>query len=92
MKKRKRNEKYVVELLKKKGIRLYEEEITYVDPFPFEGWLVHMAAIYICKVKRVVWKQINQKNEIFAKKIMMNYGYWRYAMDINIGTLAYVSE
>lgn len=31
------DEKYVVELLKKKGIRIYEEEITYVDKEIFEG-------------------------------------------------------
>lgn len=41
------NEKYIVELLKKKGIRIYEEEITYVDPFEGEIEVGIDGAIFI---------------------------------------------
>jgi hypothetical protein len=45
------NEKFVVELLKKKGIRLYEEEITYVDPFEGEIEVGIDGAIFIKEEK-----------------------------------------
>ena len=41
------NEKYIVELLKKKGIRIYEEEITYINNFEGEIEVGIDCAIFI---------------------------------------------
>ena len=41
------NEKYIVELLKKKGIRIYEEEITYINNFEGEIEVGIDGAIFI---------------------------------------------
>ena len=41
------NEKYIVELLKKKGIHIYEEEITYINNFEGEIEVGIDGAIFI---------------------------------------------
>lgn len=45
------DEKYIVELLKKKGIRIYEEEITYIDNFEGEIEIGIDGAIFIKEEK-----------------------------------------